>query len=123
MKDTNKRNEKMRNLPKVKPVKPTVSKNITTSNKSSNKKSLTITQIAKRAGVTAREIRDVVTAVGSVGASSDLGKLKKSKSNLVKQVKEVGAAAIKGTKGTTSDLTKKNITAEKPYNYRKGKQR
>ena len=123
MKNTNKKNEKMRNLPKVKLVKPTVSKNITAGNKSSNKKLLTITQIAKRAGITAREIRDVVTAVGSVGASSDLGKLKKSKSNLVKQVKEVGAAATKGKKGTTSDLTKKNITAEKPYNYRKGKQR
>lgn len=84
-------------------------------------KPLTIAQIAKRAGITAREIRDVVTAAGTVakttvnikggkgtvgptGASS--ARVKAAVNNLGTQIKEVGSAATKGKKGTTSLQTK-----------------
>ena len=74
---------------------------------------LTIGQIAKRAGITARELRDVVTAVGSaataVRKSPQEGMpVKKIVGNVAKQVKEVGTAATKGKKGTTAIKVKPN---------------
>ena len=84
-------------------------------------KPLTIAQIAKRAGITAREIRDVVTAAGTVarttanikGGKGTVGptatssaRVKAAVSNLGTQIKEVGSAAVKGKKGTTSLQTK-----------------
>jgi hypothetical protein len=83
----------------------------------------TVQQVAKRFNVTAREARDIATAIGSIAASSNTGRLKKTSANLVKQVKEVGTAVTTGKKGTSSDLTQKNMSASKPYTYRKGTKR
>ena len=84
-------------------------------------KPLTIAEIAKRAGITAREMRDVVTAAGTVAktavnikggkgtvgpTSASSGRVKAAVSNLGTQIKEVGSAAAKGKKGTTSLQTK-----------------
>jgi len=78
---------------------------------------LTIAQIAKRAGITAREIRDVVTATGS--AAQALRKspqegmpVKATVKNIAKQVKEVGTAATKGKKGTTAIQVKPNKASQ-----------
>jgi hypothetical protein len=122
-KDVKQSSQQMKNAGKKAPARPNVGSS--TVKASSGKKDLmSIAQdITNRYRVTAREARDIVTAVGSVGASANRGVLKKTASNLTKQVKEVGAAATKGAKGTSSDLARKNITAEKPYNYRRGKQR
>jgi phage terminase Nu1 subunit (DNA packaging protein) len=89
----------------------------------SSAKPSTVQQVAKRFNVTAREARDIATAIGSIAASSNTGRLKKTSANLVKQVKEVGTAATTGKKGTSSDLTQKNMSASKPYTYRKGTKR
>jgi hypothetical protein len=84
-------------------------------------KPLSIAEVAKRAGITVREMRDVVTAAGTVaktainikggkgtvgptGASS--ARVKAAVNNLGTQIKEVGSAAAKGKKGTTSLQTK-----------------
>jgi hypothetical protein len=100
---------------------------------------LTVAQIAKRAGVTAREIRDVVTAAGS--AAQALRKspqegmpVKKVVGNVAKQIKEVGTAATKGKKGTTAIKVKPNKASQEArkaagdkgfvtYNVTKPKQR
>ena len=92
-----------------------------------NKNKLTVSQIAKRAGITARELRDVVTAVSTAAASVPTKKDIKNanyksgysdmaKKNLKTQIKEVGAAAVKGKKGTPSDVVK-------PGMYSGGKKR
>lgn len=78
-----------------------------------SKNKLTVSQIAKRAGITARELRDVVTAVSTSGKA--LGKAmekgnvnraaqtaRKSTVDIAKQVGEVGKAAVTGKKGTTA---------------------
>ena len=122
MKDTNKRNEKMRNLPKVKPVKPTVSKNMTESNKSSNAKSI-IQNITNRYRVTAREARDIVTAVGTHLNAGNKKQAKAASSNIKKQLKETAVAAVTGKKGTTSDKTTVKIYKKKPSTYTEGTQR
>ena len=67
----------------------------------------TVQQIAKRAGITARELRDVVTSVGSaaqaIRKSPQEGMpVKKVVKNVAKQVKETAVAATTGKKGTTA---------------------
>ena len=79
-------------------------------------KRLTIGQIAKRAGVTAREIRDVVTAAGSAAqavrkAPQQGMPVAKAVKNVAKQVREVGTAAATGKKGTTAMTVKPNPTS------------
>jgi hypothetical protein len=123
-KDINKRNEKMRKLPKS---NPTVKKNMASGSSSSKKQSL-IQDITNRYRVTAREARDIVTAVGTlgrtvvdsniapdyksktglVGSATDTGKQSRRSiteaagRNLVKQVRETASSALKGKKGSTS---------------------
>ena len=79
-------------------------------------RSLTLAQIAKRAGITVRELRDVATSVGSaaqaVRKSPQQGMpVAKAIKNVAKQVKEVGTAAAMGKKGTTAMKVKPNPTS------------
>jgi hypothetical protein len=65
----------------------------------------TVSAVAKRFGVTAREARDIATAVGTLSQTrktSAGGTKEEARKNLKQQIKEVGAAAAKGKKGTTS---------------------
>jgi hypothetical protein len=117
-----KKNEKMKNLPKVKPV-PAVSKNMASSFRSSgddksrqNKNFLS--SVAGRIGLVAREFRDIPTAVGTgLVASIDRNQGGKPGSeylqkivdndtradwNTRRQVKEA-VKSITGKKGTRSD--------------------
>ena len=84
---------------------------------------LTIGQIAKRAGITARELRDVVTAAGTIATSANPKQSKAAKSNIVKQIKETAVAAATGKKGTTSDKATIKMSKTKPNVYSKGMQR
>jgi len=86
-------------------------------------KPLTIAQIAKRAGITAREIRDVVTAAGTIATSANPKQAKAAKSNIAKQIKETVVAAKTGKKGTTSDKATIKMSKTKPNTYTKGMQR
>jgi hypothetical protein len=86
-------------------------------------KRLTIGQIAKRAGVTAREIRDVVTAAGTIQTSSTKKQMNKANKNIVKQIKEVGTAALTGKKGTSSDQATIKKFKDKPNTYTSGTKR
>ena len=74
-----------------------------------SKNKLTVSQIAKRAGITARELRDVVTAVstaadlrGSTPISKNL-----ARKNVGKQITETVKAATTGKSGTRSGQTLK----------------
>ena len=64
--------------------------------------------LAKRFGITAREVRDIATALGTVAdvrtGTTKVGPKATSKiyKNVTKQIKEAGTAATKGKKGTTS---------------------
>ena len=72
----------------------------------SERGSSTISKVVKRAAVTAREARDVVTAAGTVAKG-----VKENKKfytggtvkNLKKQIVETGRAAVTGKRGTESD--------------------
>lgn len=70
------------------------------------KKKSTLSQVAKRFGITAREARDIATAVGTAATASSIkagSRLSADvRANLKQQIKEVGTAAAKGKKGTTS---------------------
>jgi transcriptional regulator with XRE-family HTH domain len=61
---------------------------------------LTLREIAKRAGITTREIRDVVTGIGTVATTKNPLLNKMAKGNLKMQIKEVGKAVTKGKTGT-----------------------
>lgn len=63
-------------------------------------KGLTIADIAKRAGITARELRDVVTGIGTVATTKNSLLNTMAKGNLKMQIKEVKTAATKGKTGT-----------------------
>ena len=82
--------------------------------------------VAKRFGLTAREVRDIATALGTAATASAMkaGPRMTSdvKANLKKQIKEVGTAATKGKKGTTSA---KFGTSKKTgeYGFKSGKKR
>jgi hypothetical protein len=122
----NKKNEKMKNLPKVKPV-PAVSKNMASSFRSSgddksrqNKNFLS--SVAGRIGVVAREVRDIPTAMGTgLVASFDRNQggppgsqylqtitdnATRADWNTRRQVKEA-VKSIAGKKGTRSDQIQK----------------
>jgi hypothetical protein len=82
--------------------------------------------VAKRFGLTAREVRDIATALGTSATAANIkaGSRMKSgvKANLKQQIQEVGTAATKGKKGTTSakfETSKK--TGE--YTFKYGKKR
>ena len=84
-----------------------------------SKNKLTVSQIAKRAGITARELRDVVTSVSTAGKVFGQGQAGSKAGRTVvkdigKQVKEVGKAATTGKKGTTP-MTFKPGAAKKGY--------
>jgi hypothetical protein len=121
-----KKNEKMKNLPKVKPV-PAVSKNMASSFRSSgddksrqNKNFLS--SVAGRIGVVAREVRDIPTAMGTgLVASFDRNQggppgskylqtitdnATRADWNTRRQVKEA-VKSIAGKKGTRSDQIQK----------------
>ena len=83
----------------------------------------TVQQVAKRAGITARELRDIVTSVGTYMNASNPKQSKAAKSNIVKQVKETATAATSGKKGTTSDKATIKMEKAKPNTYTKGTQR
>lgn len=61
---------------------------------------LTLREIARRAGITTREIRDVVTGIGTVATTKNPALSNMAKGNLKMQVKEVKTAVTKGKVGT-----------------------
>lgn len=80
-----------------------------------------VSKVVKRAGVVARELRDVPTAVGTLGktianvkpdkvgitpTTKSKRAINKAGSNLGKQLKEVGSAVLSGKSGTTSAQSK-----------------
>jgi hypothetical protein len=94
----------------------------------------TVQQIAKRAGITARELRDVVSSVSNVGKALGEASKKGNKNNAVgiagkaivnvpKQIGEVARTAVTGKVGTTASgssrtgmlkpLTRTKITKKK----------
>ena len=96
----------------------------------------TVSAVAKRFGVTAREARDIATALGTVAGRAvkggDATGKGKDIANLKKQIKEVGVAAKTGKKGTTSDIEGRTVEmpkgsgrykVDRTYGYEKGKKR
>ena len=75
-------------------------------------KPLTLAQIAKRAGITAREIRDVVTGIVTVATTKNKALNTMAKGNLKQQIKEVGTAATKGKTGTKPAVKVKKSGSE-----------
>jgi hypothetical protein len=78
----------------------------------------TVAAVAKRFGVTAREVRDIATAVGSAATAirkspQEGMPVKKIVKNVAKQVKEVGTAAKTGKKGTSAFVVKPNVASQK----------
>jgi hypothetical protein len=78
----------------------------------------TLSAVAKRFGVTAREARDIATAVGSAATAirkspQEGMPVKKIVKNVAKQVKEVGTAATTGKKGTSAYQVKPNAASQK----------
>ena len=65
-----------------------------------NAKPSTVQQIAKRVGMTTKEVRDIVTAVGTVATTKNKALSTMAKGNLKQQLKEVKTAATKGKSGT-----------------------
>jgi hypothetical protein len=95
-----------------------------------------ISEVRKRADVTAREARDIVTAVANVFGPggqkrTDINRGGKGPTvvkNLGRQIKETAVAAATGKKGTRSDITKLYPSQVKGSNrnvveYTKGTQR
>lgn len=80
-----------------------------------------VSKVVKRAGVVARELRDVPTAVGTLGktianvkpdrvgmtpTAKSQRAINQAGSNFGKQLKEVGSAVLSGKSGTTSAQSK-----------------
>lgn len=94
----------------------------------------TVSAVAKRFGVTAREARDIATALGTYGTLKfdpdskydrySTQKIEKAKAvkNIKKQVSETIRAAKTGKKGTSSGVAMFG-DGEVPYTYFKGKKR
>lgn len=73
------------------------------------KKMSNFDKVAKRFGITAREVRDIATAVSTAAMNVKTGASKsfdtRDVQNIKRQVKEVGRAARTGKKGTVSNLS------------------
>lgn len=104
--------------PSPKPIKPLKKVPLDAMNKPS-----TVHQIAKRVGMTAREVRDIVTAVGTAANATNKKQVTASNKNLIKQVGEAGKTAITGKPGTTSDKATMKMYKNEPNVYTKGKKR
>ena len=88
-----------------------------------------VSEVLKRANVTAREARDIVTALGSVGklvttkyvddyygGKGRAGETLKAIKDLKKQIKEVPRAAATGKKGTRAGMAL-GLGGESTYAY------
>ena len=89
----------------------------------------TLSEVAKRFGITVREARDIATAVGTTAKASTMKLGPRGaadvRANLKQQIKEVGTAATKGKKGTTSAkfVPAKKSAVKGAVKYKSGKVR